>query len=286
MELSITRSTMNKRVPYATAVRAAHAAGFRYVELSAEKWRIALDQDPALRGLLGEDGIRPWHAGWNLRLGWEVDRWAQALADTPAAMDLTASLGACSGTLVLPHVDDTGAPIPPAAEVEDRIGAVADLAAVHGLNVCVEYMGLRPADPPENGVRTLAGTLEVLARVGRPNVGVLVDSYHWHLSGSPSLKSIPPTMPLWVHFNDAPAGRAAQDLRDSDRVLPGEGVIDLPRLLTELDAWGWTGPLSVELKHPDLHAMAPEQAAKVAFDAAHGVLVRAGFAQETAGERR
>ncbi|MFD4909000.1 TIM barrel protein [Kitasatospora purpeofusca] len=173
MELSITRSTMNKRVPYATAVRAAHAAGFGYVELSAEKWRTALDQHHTLADLLGEGGIRPWHAGWNLRLGWEADRWTQALAGTPAAMDLTASLGARSGTLVLPHVDDTGAPIPPAAEVKDRIGAVADLAVAHGLNVCVEYMGLRPADPPENGVRTLAGTLEVLARVGRSNAGVL-----------------------------------------------------------------------------------------------------------------
>ncbi|MFJ5122391.1 sugar phosphate isomerase/epimerase family protein [Kitasatospora sp. NPDC088548] len=283
MKLSITRSTLNKRIPYARMVRAAHAAGFPYVELSAEKWQAALDQDPALRGLLREGGIRPWHAGWNLRLNWNTDRFARALAGTPAAMDLTASLGARSGTLVLPHVDDTGAPIPGSAETEDRIGAVADLAAARGLNVCVEYMGLRPADPPENGVRTLPGTLEVLARVGRHNAGLLVDSYHWHLSGSPSLAAVPPTMPLWVHFNDAPAGIEAGKLRDEDRVLPGEGVIDLPRLLTELDAWGWTGPVSVEVKHPDLHAMPPEDAARTAYRAAFAVLERAGHAPTGGG---
>ncbi|BDH07159.1 sugar phosphate isomerase/epimerase family protein [Streptomyces seoulensis] len=278
MELSITRSTLNKRSPYAEAVRSAHAAGFRHVELSADKWRTALAQDPALINLLDADGFGPWHAGWNLRLGWNTARWAQAVTGTPAAMDFTAGLGARSGTLVLPHVDDTGAPIPGPAEVEDRIGAVADLAAERGLNVCVEYMGLRPSDPPENGVRTLSGTLGVLARVGRSNVGPLIDSYHWHLSGSPGLEQIPPEMPLWVHFNDAPAGIEAERLRDEHRVLPGEGVIDLPRLLAELVAWGWTGPVSVEVKHPDLHAMPTLDAARVAYRAAHHVLDRAGHA--------
>lgn len=282
VELSITRSTMDKRRPYAEAVRSAHAAGFRHVELSAAKWRTALDQDRDLIKMLGNDNFGPWHAGWNLRLGWGTDRWAQAITRTPVAMDFTAGLGARSGTLVLPHVDDVGTPIPDSAEVEDRIGTVADLAVARGLNVCVEYMGLRPSDPPENGVRTLPGALDVLGRVGRSNAGVLIDSYHWHLSGSPDLQQIPPTMPLWVHFNDAPAGIDPDQLRDKHRVLPGEGVIDLPRLLTELTAWGWSGPVSVEVKHPDLHAMSPLDAARTAYRAAHEVLDRAGCA---AGKR-
>ncbi|MEU6405474.1 sugar phosphate isomerase/epimerase family protein [Streptomyces sp. NPDC046985] len=277
MELSITRSTMNKRRPCAEAVRSAHAAGFRHVELSAAKWRVALGQDRALASLLGDD-FGPWHAGWNLRLGWDTARWTRALDGTPAAMDLTAGLGARSGTLVLPHVDDTGAAIPGPAEVEDRIGVVADLAAERGLNVCVEYMGLRPADPPQNGVRTLSGALGVLARVCRSNAGILIDSYHWHLSGSPALHQIPSAMPLWVHFNDAPAGIEREHLRDEHRVLPGEGVIDLPRLLAELDAWGWSGPVSVEVKHPDLQAMPTLDAARIAYRAAHDVLDRAGHA--------
>ncbi|WP_018545369.1 sugar phosphate isomerase/epimerase family protein [Streptomyces sp. LaPpAH-108] len=278
MELSITRSTMNKRRPCAEAVRSARAAGFRHVELSAEKWRTALEQDRHLLRLLNAEDLSPWHAGWNLRLSWDTARWARTITGAPAAMDLTAGLGARSGTLVLPHVDDTGAPVPGPAEVEDRIGAVADLAAGRGLNVCVEYMGLRPTDPPENGVRTLPGTLDVLARVGRSNVGVLIDSYHWHLSGSPGLSQIPPAMPLWVHFNDAPAGIAPEQLRDEHRVLPGEGVIDLPRLLAELDAWGWTGPVSVEVKHPDLHALPAVDAARIAYRATYDVLDRAGHA--------
>ncbi|MFD9687350.1 sugar phosphate isomerase/epimerase family protein [Kitasatospora sp. NPDC059088] len=286
MHLSITRSTLNKQIPYAEMVRAAHAAGFTFVELSAAKWGTALDQDPGLRALIGPDGVQPWHAGWNLRLNWDTARFAEALAGAGAAMDLTASLGSRSGTLVLPHVDDSGAPIPGSAEVVDRIGSVADLAASRALNVCVEYMGLRPNDPPENGVRTLPGALEVLRQVGRPNAGVLVDSFHWHLSGSPGLAQIPDGMPLWVHFNDAPAGIPAADLRDHQRVLPGEGVIDLVRLLEELAAWGWDGPVSVEVKHPDLHAMPPEEAARRAFGAARGVLARAGVAADANGARR
>ncbi len=285
MHLSITRSTLNKRIPYAEMVRAAHAASFPFVELSAAKWRLALDQDPTLAALIGPDGIQPWHAGWNLRLNWDTARFAEALASVGEAMDLTTSLGSRSGTLVLPHVDDTGEPIPSPAELVDRIGSVADLASARGLNVCVEYMGLRPADPPEKGVRTLPGTLEVLAQVGRPNAGVLIDSYHWHISGSPGLAQIPTAMPVWVHFNDAPAAIPTDALRDHHRVLPGEGVIDLPRLLDELAAWGWAGPVSVEVKHPDLHAMPPIEAARRAFAAAHAVLARAGVAADANGAR-
>jgi len=285
MDLCITRSTLNKRIPCAVMVRAAHAAGFPFVELSAAKWRVALDQDPALSGLIGTGGVQPWHAGWNLRLNWDSARFARALEGTGAAMDLTAGLGSRSGTLVLPHMDDSGEPIPGPDELVDRIGTVADMAAERGLNVCVEYMGLRPSDAPDKGVRTLPGTLEVLRQVDRRNAGVLIDSYHWHLSGAPGLAQIPPTMPVWVHINDAPAGMAAEALRDHHRVLPGEGVIDLMRLLEELAAWGWAGPVSVEVKHAGLHALDPYEAARRAFGAAQTVLARAGLADHVNGVR-
>jgi sugar phosphate isomerase/epimerase len=286
MELSITRSTLNKKLPYAEMVRAAHRAGFRYVELSAAKWRAALEEDPALAKLIGPHGIQPWHAGWNLRLNWDTARFAQAMAAAPAAMDLTASLGSRSGTLVLPHYENGGAPIPGLAETQDHIGTVADLAAERGLTVCVEYMGLRPQDPPEYGVRTLPRTLEVLRQVGRSNVGVLIDSYHWHISGTPDLGQIPAGTPMWVHLNDAPAGMPVHLLRDCHRVLPGEGVIDLVGLLTALHARGYDGPLSVEVKHPELHALPGEQAAKRAFEAGYAVLRRADLARSGAEGRQ
>jgi sugar phosphate isomerase/epimerase len=287
MDLSVTRSTLNKKLPYAEMVRAAHRVGFRYVELSAAKWRVALEEDPALAKLIGPHGVQPWHAGWNLRLNWDTARFAGALVEAPAAMDLTAGLGSRSGTLVLPHYETGGAPIPGLAEIQDRIGAVADLAAERGLKVCVEYMGLRPQDPPEYGVRTLPGTLRVLRQVGRSNVGVLIDSYHWHISGAPDLGQIPAGMAMWVHLNDAPAGMPVRRLRDCHRVLPGQGVIDLTGLLTALHARGYDGSASVEVKHPELHALPGEQAAKRAFDAGYAVLRRAGLAQvDVEGRKR
>lgn len=260
--------------PPARVIRAAIHAGFPAVEISSAKLRLAVATDPDLVPFLRAHEAVPAHGGWNIRLHWPRQDFDAALAHLDEAMEFAASLGSRGGTLVLPHASPDGPPIPTTEDVIDRIGIVADHAQRAGLILAVEFMGTHPNAPASQGIRTLADTLTVLAAVGRrPNAGILLDAFHWHTSGGTvqDIAQIPPGMPVHVHLSDAP-DLPREALRDADRLLPGDGVIDLTGFLGALRARGYDGLVSVELKHRELHRLAPQRAAEHAFAALTRVL--------------
>ena len=80
-------------------------------------------------------------------------------------------------------------------------------------------------------VSSIPETLELLEEVGRPSVGVMVDTYH--------LWDTPTVLDDVARHVDRITGVHVADFRDpprssGDRVLPGDGVADLPRLLRAL----------------------------------------------------
>ena len=67
------------------------------------------------------------------------------------------------------------------------------------------------------------------AEIG-PNMGLLLDCWHWHTSGGTieDIKRLSPEQVVYVHVNDAPRGVGMDEYVDSVRGLPGEtGVIDI-----------------------------------------------------------
>ncbi|WP_181871686.1 sugar phosphate isomerase/epimerase family protein [Sphaerisporangium album] len=278
MQLCLNRVTLPPDTPVSEFLRAAHAAGFGCVELSARRLAEAWETDTTVRDLLGPAGLVPIHGGWSIRSHWDEARFTAALPTVAAEMRLSAQLGGRSGALILPRTGITAAVVPPRNVLITRIRQVCDQAADYGLNVVLEFIGLRPAAPPATGeARTLGEALALVADVARPNAGVLIDTFHWHASGGTveGLAAVPDGMPVVIHLNDAPpVPRAALD--DDMRLLPGHGVIDLDGLVRALQRRRYAGPMSVELKSPDLHALSPRQAAGQAFTAAAGLLRRAG----------
>ncbi len=67
--------------------------------------------------------------------------------------------------------------------------------------------------------------LEMIDEIGRPNVGLLVDSFHWFTAGHTveELVRVPKERVVHVHINDAP-DRPRDEQIDMERLLPGEGV--------------------------------------------------------------
>ncbi len=49
------------------------------------------------------------------------------------------------------------------------------------------------------------------------------------------------------HINDVPAEPDPLTQKDEDRVMVGEGIADLPRVIANLRTIGYRGPLSLEL---------------------------------------
>ncbi|MFE7497569.1 sugar phosphate isomerase/epimerase family protein [Streptomyces albidoflavus] len=276
MDLCLNRATLPLNTPATEVVLAAHAAGFGGIEMSARRLLEAVQSERKVRELITGGGITPVHGGWSIRLHWERERFNQALPTVASEMAAVARLGSRSGALVLPRkAPASGQALPHRDELIDRMRLVGDLAANQGLNLVIEFNGLRPKDPPECGYRTLSQTLELVHETGCSNIGFLVDSYHWHASGGTEeeIAAIPVDVPMFVHLNDAP-NLSVDALDDSMRVLPGHGCIDLSALLSGLDRRCYSGPLSIELKNPDLHSKPAFEAAKLAYDAGIQLLRR------------
>jgi sugar phosphate isomerase/epimerase len=106
-----------------------------------------------------------------------------------------------------------------------------------------------------------------------PNTGLVVDAWHWHHGGSDpeSIRGIPPDRILDVHISDSPPD-PPEDIRDFERVLPGEGVVDFRLFFQLLDEKQYSGALVVEAFGGPIQQLTPVDAARTAFEKTRGML--------------
>lgn len=94
--------------------------------------------------------------------------------------------------------------------------------------------------------------LDIAARSGRANVGIMMDTFHYYLSQVPDadILAIPREKLLIVHVNDS-EDRPIPELKDKHRVHVGQGILPLAH---DLELWkqlGYDGYLSVEIFNED-----------------------------------
>ena len=68
------------------------------------------------------------------------------------------------------------------------------------------------------------------------------------------------------HINDLPATPDPWTQTDADRVMVGDGIADLPRVIANLRTIGYRGPLSLELFNPTLWERDPAEVVRVGLD--------------------
>jgi len=109
-------------------------------------------------------------------------------------------------------------------------------------------------------VWNLPQTLDWIDAIDRPNVGVLLDSFHWHAAGHTvaDLKALDVRRLVHVHLGDAPAIPIEQ-LPDNDRCYPGEGAIDLVGFVRALVDLDYQGIVAQEVLSPFPVTEAPER---------------------------
>ena len=109
-----------------------------------------------------------------------------------------------------------------------------------------------------------------------PNVGLTLDSWHWHWAGATTADILAAGREriVEVHFNDA-ANVPPEQVRDDQRLLPGEGVINLTGFLQALQQIGYTDAVSVEV-FGRTKDMTPEAAARIGLETSLAVFRKAG----------
>jgi 2-keto-myo-inositol isomerase len=141
----------------------------------------------------------------------------------------------------------------------DALRAMADVAVQFGVGIGFEFLGFGDCS-----VNTLADARAIVDRAGRPNVGVVIDAFHYYAGGSTPemLRGLDPTRLFIVHLDDA-EDRPRTELRDAHRLLPGDGVIPLRDLVGRIEGLGYRGPWSIELFRPEYWAWDPSVLARV-----------------------
>jgi 2-keto-myo-inositol isomerase len=125
-------------------------------------------------------------------------------------------------------------------------------------------------------ISTLPTLLKLTRAAAHPNLGPMLDCYHfWSgLDKFEDLDLIQPGEIRHVHFQDVP-DMPRELLDNSTRVIPGDGISPLTRILRKLAAKGYTGPLSVELFLPKFQQGDPFEVAREIRQKAESVMRQA-----------
>jgi sugar phosphate isomerase/epimerase len=220
--------------------------------------------------------------GWGLPLNWRVPYDEAAIEELDQQTALAASLGSTRCfTWLLPFSDER----PFRENFEYHVHQLRPVARVleeYGCQLGLEFIGPRTMrDGHRYGfIYTIEGMLSLAAAIG-PNVGLLVDAYHWYtgLGVLADLRTLRAADVVYVHVNDAPSGVAVDAQLDQVRTLPtATGVIDLAGFLTALSDLGYDGPVTPEPFDRELAARPPEESAQITREHMQRMFQAAGLA--------
>jgi sugar phosphate isomerase/epimerase len=124
----------------------------------------------------------------------------------------------------------------------------------YGLRVIMEFIGFL------KGVNRLGQACAMAIDSNEPTAAVLPDTFHLYRGGSGfrGIRHLAPEFIADFHWNDVPATPGQFELRDRDRIFPGDGILPLKECLRDLAAIGYAGPLSLELFNEEHWKMDPK----------------------------
>jgi sugar phosphate isomerase/epimerase len=177
----------------------------------------------------------------------EGDEYVQALEECRRRMDQAAALGS-------PYI--VASPPREIVNLEKaatRYGKLLRLGREAGIKPSMEFLGF------VDGIKSVSSAWAIAAGAGEPGATIVADVFHMMRGGGTvdDLLSVAGERMSIFHINDLPATPHPTAQTDHDRVMVGEGIADLPRVIANLRTIGYRGPLSLELFNKELWAADP-----------------------------
>lgn len=240
---------MGHKLSLADEVEVAAEAGWQGVEPWIRNIRRYVDDGGSLADLrkrIDDSGLQVVSAIGFTR--WAVDddaERAQGLEQFREEMDLVAQLGGThiaaspAGINRTPGVD--------LAKIAERYRAVLELGPEANVIPQLEIWGSAQT------LGTVAEAAYVACRADHPDACLLLDAFHMYRGGSgfECLKLLNGAKMHAFHVNDYPDDPPREEINDSYRVYPGDGVCPLAFVLRTLYDTGFRGMLSLELFNRD-----------------------------------
>ncbi len=242
---------------FAASAKAVRAAGFEKIEFVLSHVKDYLKQGHSVAGakqILDDQGLKVL-GGFETHL--------ECFSDDPSAnhrlhlenAELLAALGASS------LVVGTDGPKPQASvesldTIANTVRSLADKMKPLGVNLLIEFNW----SPVVKSLRTAA---EIARLSGASNVGVLFDPAHYHCTPTKfdQLDAANVAQIRHVHVNDMRDKPGELSNCNDDRLLPGDGILDLGALFGQIEKHGYTGDFSIEMFDPALRKLPPLEAA-------------------------
>jgi 2-keto-myo-inositol isomerase len=144
----------------------------------------------------------------------------------------------------------------------DRFAELLEIGTQQGVIPSMEFLGFVA------GIKNVASAWAIASGTGNPRATVVADVFHMMRGGGSvdDLLTLEGDRVACFHLNDLPAEPNPLLQRDEDRVMVGEGIADLPRVIANLRKIGYRGPLSLELFNPRLWEQDPLQVVKHGLD--------------------
>lgn len=218
-------------------------AGIRYVELGAPQLSAFLESNtlPAARRLLSDLNLIPVSAAVVLQDIWlPGPARAESLEAWRRGCEQMANLGLQK--VYSPSVTNRRLTPDDFAATPQSIYEAGEIAAEFDLTAMIEFTRT------STHLATLTSSLEMIRAAGHSNVRPMIDFFHfWSgLSKFEDLDLLEPGELAHAHFQDLREG-PRELINNDSRLIPGDGIAPVVRILRKLAEKQYAGALSVEL---------------------------------------
>jgi 2-keto-myo-inositol isomerase len=253
-------SSTIKPTPILQKIEVAAKAGYVGIEL----WHDDIDAYVASGGSVSDIRKAVDDAGLAVPTTIHIHSWfqpagevhEQAMDEAKRKLEIAAAVGA-------PHAVAG----PPHGSADRELGAkhyrdLLELGRQFGVKPSIEYLGF------VEDFTSIEDAIGIMENCGDPDATVILDPFHCFVGGGPieSIGKLKADQIAMSHFNDAPAAPPSSQQRDPDRVLPGDGIVDLKLYCDMLRKVGYDRWLSLELFNKDLWNRDPLEVAIIGLD--------------------
>jgi sugar phosphate isomerase/epimerase len=273
--LALNSVTVSNRAAWPEFAHLAQRTGYGGVDVMLDQ---AMSEGiDSTRALLAELKLRSSALPFPVEFRKDDAAFQKGLAKLDAAAGFARSIGSPRMFTWILSSSDT-----PKAELrkiyKDRFTAAAEVLARSGVRLGLEFLGplhIRKAQPYEFIWRM--DEMLAFAKECGPNIGLLLDSWHWHHAGATpeDIVAAGRERIVHVHLADAP-NLPPERIRDDERLVPGDGVLDWKGFFGALEKIGYRDALSPEIFGAGLKQKTPEEAARLALAGSIKVMASAG----------
>ncbi len=246
--------------PLLEKIRIAGQLGFEAIE----PWNVEVDEYLQGGGTLADLNSALADAGLQVVsmialhdwINSEGEQYDRAIGECRRRMEQAAALGS-------PFI--VASPPREAVDLTRAAARYADLLRLGracGVRPAMEFLGF------SEGVKDVASVKAIAEGCGDPEATVVADVFHLLRGGGSidDLRSLRGDQIAIFHINDLPATPPPTEQTDADRVMVGEGIADLPRVIANLRTIDYHGPISLELFNPTLWAQDPKEVCRVGLE--------------------